>query len=91
MQVWKVQIPLDTGVHEITLPRGAVIISAKSPFKRSRIISIWAMVYPELPQETREIEVAFTGKDLVSVGCTPIATIQTHEPYFVWHVFEVIK
>lgn len=94
-QVWK--FPLFTGREtrvDVEMPKGAQIVRFGVQYvgplddaPRQGHPTVWAIVNPEQPTETRTFQVFGTGHDLPRGACH-IGTYDA-DP-FVWHVFELV-
>lgn len=80
-EVWK--YPLTTGWNTLTMPYGAVPLSAQI---QANALTLWAEVNDSAPKVVRKFYVAMTGERL-PVGRRYIATVQ-HD-WLVVHVYEV--
>lgn len=84
MTVWKFQLP-KVGENRVDMPRGAEVLSAG---QQDGDLFIWAMVDGDQPTETRIIDAAWTGNNLVPcINRRFIGSVQIRSLMF--HVFEL--
>lgn len=79
--IWKYTVR-QTDSQEIEMPAGAKILAVRM---QGSVLTLWAMVDPSEPKESRTIQVYGTGHPAGSAGVY-IGTVQ-HGP-MVWHIFE---
>jgi hypothetical protein len=85
MTIWKFVLTLDDASNLLTLPKGAIVLTAQL---QGEHICLWVMLDPdEKVTEDRQFVVRCTGVAWARPGRPKyIATVQ--KPPFVWHVFE---
>lgn len=71
--------------QSVLMPEGAEILTAQM---QGETLCLWALVdiEPELPKQSREIEIIGTGNFFVQAPRRYIATAQ--QGRWVWHIFE---
>lgn len=93
--VWKSEIKIIRHAQEVTLPKGARILTAQM---QGLSLCLWSIVNSDAHEEQRTIRVYGTGHPIAppdTLADDPlstlryIATVQDHAG-FVWHVFEVL-
>lgn len=87
--VWKYQLGW-TGLHELSLPAGAEILSVQL---QDDTPTIWALVHTDATHITRRFLVTGTGWDIDrEVSHRPLRHVGTWQDNgFVWHLFEVLE
>lgn len=83
MVIWKFKIEF-TGLQQIEMPFGAKILTAQMQHGK---LCIWALCEPSNEQEPRTIAICGTGHSAPSDINQYVATIQTDDGAWVWHVF----
>jgi hypothetical protein len=78
-QIWKFELKEGS----VIMPIGAKILSIQSQHGRSMI---WALVDPNVEDESRWFSIIGTGEPFDDADMTYIASVQ--DSPFVWHVFE---
>ena len=85
-QVWKYSFA-GTGQHDITLPRGAFVLSFQI---QANMFTIWVLVdTKEKDLTVRRFEIIGTGWDTEREYFEYFGTVQ--DDGFVWHLFEVTE
>lgn len=84
--IWKVPISVEGGSFD--LPIGAEILTVQEQHNN---ITMWVVVDPDQPTETRHITVYGTGQPLPENPGIYQGTVQTNGGALVWHVFEDLK
>jgi hypothetical protein len=84
-RVYKYQFQIDDLVS-ISLPKDAVIMTVQM---QHGVPTMWAMVDPDAPMETRKFRIYGTGHpvEVADVG-RYISTFQQFNGQLVWHIFE---
>lgn len=85
MRIWKFVIPWEPGEHTISMPCGAIALSAA---KQGDELVMWARIPGDAPfvSEERTVLVAFTGAVYPQNDMVFLGTIQ-HDYGLVFHVF----
>ena len=85
--VYKYPFPVDDYV-KIEMPRGALVLSVQV---QDGAPTMWALVHPDSPKETRHFRVYGTGHEIDVNGLVYVGTFQLHEGRFVGHLFEDLQ
>lgn len=86
-QIWKFEITPDG--QTVQMPVNAVILSVQNQKEK---LCLWAFVDPRAPTEAREFEVIGTGHAFQDDPRRRyLGTVQMHNGFLVWHVFEICK
>ena len=91
MKIYKYRLEL-TDRQTISLPVRAELLDVQI---QNGQLCLWAMVEPDAPKTSCEIEIIGTGHEMDHFNEEDLvrhhlATIQTQGGAFVWHVFELI-
>lgn len=88
MNIFKYPLEV-TDVQTIQIPQGATILTVQVQYDKP---CIWALVDPNEPVESRQIEIYGTGQQLdEDVRRRYIGTFQLRGGALIFHVFEPIK
>lgn len=83
-QVWKFPLAATwQDIARVEMPKGAQVVRLAVQENQS---TLWAIVDPEQPTETRDFKVFGTGHDLPP-ACGYVGTYESGP--FVWHLFEL--
>lgn len=85
MTIWKVVLDSIVLTMEIKLPEGAEIIAVREQHGKS---TLWAIVDPDKPVETRTIEMIRTGETFEPAIRKYLGTTMEYGGDYVLHVFE---
>jgi hypothetical protein len=80
--IWK--FPLKPAVQEITMPRGARVLTVQTQFGEPQL---WAEVDTDAPTEQREFAVVGTGHPMPEDPGEYIGTFQIDDGSLVFHVY----
>lgn len=83
IEVWKYQIPAQTGKFLISMPASAEVISVQV---QDGVPYIWALVHPTFPRKPYPFVLVWTGEPIEDLVGRPIGTFQIHG--LVYHLFE---
>lgn len=88
LRIYKYQLET-TGVQEIEMPQGAIILSLQT---QNEVPCIWALVNPNTTVTKRTFMIFGTGHKIeMDKNLQHVGTYQLNNGFFVGHCFEVIN